>query len=144
MSAIEDKIKNDFLFGCIRYKNKTDVYLMPVAYWILNYEKYDPFFNPDELKSVFRQNILNVTDSNFDAFYMAIAVDRMGTEADFLEIKNLPKDLKTPYFFINLDSKLFVTAFVEIAVEEYLPDSNWTGLIDYAIDYLPEELKQLF
>jgi hypothetical protein len=42
MSAIINKIEDNFLFGCIQYKNKTEVYLMPVAYWILNYEMYDP------------------------------------------------------------------------------------------------------
>jgi len=37
----EEKIERGYLAGCIRYKDKCEFYFMPIAYWILDYSRYD-------------------------------------------------------------------------------------------------------
>ena len=136
---IQKNLDNSYLFGCVKYKNDYSFYLMPIAYWILNYAKYDPAYNPDDWKDgiVFRDDILNVNDDNIGRFIQAIQVDKIDINA--LNVKDY--DLKDVFlFYIDFDSKLFVSFFDDISVEEYLPDETWTGKFDNPIKYLPKEL----
>ena len=97
---------------------------MAIAYWILNYEKYDPSYNPNEWEYVFRNNMLNVTSENINEFLQAIEVDRV-YENQFEDLKAIPNNLKPVYFFVDLDAKQFVSNFPEIEVEEYLSNNDW-------------------
>lgn len=144
MSGIRKKIENNYLFGCIRYKDKYKIYLMPIAYWILNYSKYDPAYNPGEWEFVFRDNVLIVTDDRIKDFLRAVEGDSVDLSEQLSEINNIPKKSIEFNFFVDLDEKLFVSSFPDIEVEEYLPDNSWTGKYDNPITYLPNNIKEIF
>lgn len=80
METINQRIDEDYLLGYIKYHNSYSVYLMPIAYWILNYSKYDPGYNGDDWQFVFRNNILNVMDDKIDDFLNSISYDKINDE----------------------------------------------------------------
>lgn len=48
MKNLKERLEDNYLLGGIKFKSKYNIYLMPIAWWILNYKKYDPDYNPDE------------------------------------------------------------------------------------------------
>jgi hypothetical protein len=136
---IQENIKNSYLFGCVKYKDKFSFYLMPIAYWVLNYAKYDPEYNPSDWEEgiVFRDDILNVNDSNIEPFIESIKVDEIDVDSVNFNDYNF-EDIFL--FFVDFDSKTFISYFDDIEIEEYLPDENWIGKFENPISYLPKEL----
>jgi len=140
---IQENIDNSYLFGCIKHRNGFKFYLMPIAYWILNYAKYDPAYNPNDWKDgdVFRDNILCVDDDNIEQFIQSIEVDRI----DLSAINSKQYNFNDIFcFFIDFDSKTFVNYFDDIEVEEYLPNEQWVGEFNDPMKYLPIELQDKF
>ncbi|WP_343696904.1 hypothetical protein [Flavobacterium sp.] len=141
-NIIQENIKNSYLFGCVKYKNEFSFYLMPIAYWILNHLTYDPEYNPDDWEFVFRGNILNVNDNNIDPFIKYIEVDKI--DIDSVNMSDY-RFMDIFLFFIDFDSKIFISYFDEIDIEEYLPDDQWIGKFEDPINYLSENLiKKVF
>ena len=141
MNNIEENIGNSYLFGCVKYKNKYEFYLMPVVYWVLNHAKYNPKYNPDDWEYVFRDNVLNVTDDNIEPFIKAIEVDKI--DIDSVKMADY-RFMDIFLFFIDFDSKIFISYFDDIDIEEYIPNL-WTGKFEDPINYLPENLiKKVF
>lgn len=136
-NKIQKCIQDSFLFGCVKYRNHYNFYLMPIAFWILNYSKYDPAYNPNDWDNVYRDNILNVTDDNIERFIRSIQIDKVDIDTVDFKKYNLADIF---LFFVDFDSKAFISFFDDIGVEEYLPDENWFGKFDNPIDYLPETL----
>ena len=144
MGYLENKLKNNFLFGCVKYKNDYQLYLMPLAYWILNCPKYDPTYDPNEWDFVFRDNVLILTDDNYEKFIQAISIDKIDLVIDDDELVSIPIERRKLHFFIDLDNKIFVNKFPDIALEEYLPDLTWQGLFNNPKIYLPSKISKLF
>lgn len=140
MRKIEEKLKNDYLFGFINYGNEINFYLMPVAFWILNYHKYDPTFDSQKWNYIFRNNILNVTKDRTQDYLESIQEDKVDIEemSRYISAKNQMIELN---FFVDFDKRLFVNGFFDIAVEDYLPDAEWKGLFDSPENFLPNNLK---
>lgn len=138
---IDEKIKDNYLLGCIKYQSNFNFYLMPLAYWILNYSKYDPTYNPNDWGFVFRNNILNVDDLKIESFIKSIQIDKVDIES--LNFKDYNFD-DIFLFFIDFDSKTFVSFFDDIEIEEYLPDENWKGKFENPINYLPSAFRIYF
>lgn len=143
MKKILEKLKKDYLFGCVKYKGDYHIYLMPIAWWILNYQKYDPTYDPNKWNFVFRDNILNVENDKIDDFIHSIKDDRLDTN-ELRFSSGMQKRNMHLFFFIDFDSKLFVNGFPDIEVEEYLPNENWGGKFGEPLNYLPEGLKSFF
>jgi hypothetical protein len=144
MISLIQKIKEDNILGCIKYNGICDMYLMPIAWWILNHEKYDPNYNPKEWKFEFRDNIFNVTNDKIDQFLISIDAYKLSiVDLNFL-IKNTTKEDHSVCFYIDFDKKLFVSAFNEIEVEEYLPSIDWKGIFVNPFEFMPNELKLIF
>lgn len=139
MKSIKEKIEEGYLFGCIKYKRSWNVYLMPVAYWILNYTKYDPQYNPNDWEEVFREHIYIVTDQLIEKYIEVIQKDSIGSE----ELRNVNFNKKEAFFevYIDFDCKVFTNSFDYIELQDYLPDSNWIGKYENPVSYLPEQLK---
>lgn len=117
---------------------------MPIAWWILNYTKYDPGLGSKGLASTFRNGILNVVETEVGNFLKAIESDKI-TAADFKIAVEVPVEYKKLSFFVDFDSKLFVNGFYEnVEPEAYMPDDDWQGEMGYPIDYLPKELRSEF
>lgn len=145
MSEIKRKFSENYLVGCIRYKGALNVYLMPIAYWILNHEKYDPEYDLSKSKSVFRDNILNVTDDRIDDFFKSVAKYLLHLDDEIKsEIKSILPEYKRIQFYVDLDKKIFISGFVDIEVEDYLPDSSWSGELGFPGEYVPVEIKSVF
>ncbi|MDH7463536.1 hypothetical protein QEG73_19705 [Chitinophagaceae bacterium 26-R-25] len=138
---IEKNIENSYLLGCVKYKGNFTFYLMPIAYWILNYAKYDPAYNPNDWNDVFRDNILNVDDDKIELFINSIDTDKIDIVLGDVKEHKL-QDIFL--FFIDFDLKLFISYFDDISIEEYLPDNTWTGRFDNPVGYLPESLQSDF
>jgi hypothetical protein len=143
MEDLKKRFENNYLLGCIKYLGRYELYLMPIAYWILNYKKYDPEYDPAKWESVFRDNILNVTDGEITGYLNSITGDKLNLEDMESIMKDGSPEYRQLYFFINFDNKKFVNGFYDIEVEEYLPDQNWDGESGNPIDYLPNELKRV-
>lgn len=130
--TIEEKVEHGYFAGCIKYQNRYGVYLMPIAYWILNMKSYDPDYDPDDREFVFRNNVIVVNDEVIPDFLSAIEEDKIGYETlkkyDWLIIT----------FYIDFDTKTFISCFAEIEVEGYLPDESWKGLFDDPGKYITQ------
>jgi hypothetical protein len=145
MPDIKRKFNENYLVGCIKHKGVLNVYLMPIAYWILNHEKYDPEYDPSKSKSVFRDNILNVTHDKIEDFVKSVAKYLLNLDDEIKsEIKSTPPEYKRIQFYIDLDKKIFISGFVDIEVEDYLPDSSWRGELGFPSEYVPIEIKSVF
>ncbi|QNR87019.1 hypothetical protein H9N25_11855 [Pedobacter riviphilus] len=137
IDKIQENIENSYLFGCMKYKNDLSFYLMPIAFWILNYSKYDPTYNPKDWDDIYRDNLLNVSDENIELYLRSIELDKI--DLDSVDVKKY--DLANIFlFFIDFDSKIFISYFDDIDIEEYLPDESWVGKFDNPLNYLPEAL----
>jgi hypothetical protein len=135
--TIEEKLEQGYFAGCIKYKNEYRFYLMPITYWILDMNAYDPDYDPNEDEFVFRNNVAVVSDENIPHFFNAIENDRISyptlQESSLLHI----------IFFIDFDVKTFVSYFNDIEVETYLPDSSWKGFFDDPNKYIPfKDIKE--
>ncbi|SHN08112.1 hypothetical protein [Chitinophaga sp. CF418] len=119
--TVEERIELGYLPGGIKFQGQVEFYFMPFIFWILDNLKYDPVVIPGE---VFRGNILIVNDGNIPDFLNAI--DEYKISYAFLH-ENKLKDIK---FYIDFDSKLFVSSYL-VEVEDYLPDDSWKGVFDF-------------
>ena len=144
VSDIKKRLEENYLPGFIKYGEAYNLYLMPLAYWILNYAKYDPSFDPKEDGSGFRNGILNVPDGNIPSFIESINGDLINVDDLIRESADYP-DSTNIHLFIDFDAKLFINGmFDNVEPEEYLPDDRWQGKLGYPLDYLPYDLKQKF
>lgn len=116
---------------------------MPIAWWILNHKKYDPDYDPAKWESVFRDNILNVTDDKIEAYLSSIKEDKLNLKDTGSVIMKVPIELRQAYFFVDFDTKTFINGFFDIEVEEYLPDQHWKGEAGNPVNYFPGELKRI-
>lgn len=141
---IINKVEENYLFGCIKYNQVFNFYLMPLAYWILNYKKYDPNYNPEKWSFVFRDNILNVLDKDVALYLRAIKIDKLNIFEFENSMKNIPSNYRVLYFFIDFDKKKFINGFYDLDVENYLPDHTWSDEFGNPTDYIPNEFKLYF
>lgn len=138
---IKKKIENSFLFGCIKYQDNYTFYLMPIAYWILNYSKYDPTYRSSDWGATFRDDVLNVEEENTESFLKAIKIDKL--EADI--VRSAKNELANVFlFFIDFDSKTFVNYFNDVSAEDYLPNEEWIGRFDDPMECLPIGILLMF
>lgn len=88
--STEEKLNRNYLLGAIRFEGRYSFHLMPVAYWILNYGKYDRSFQARHNGVVFRGNVYNVEDKQVTAFLSAINEDKI-TEEEARKLIAYPK-----------------------------------------------------
>lgn len=144
MNNLKKKIQDNYLFGAIKYNNISNIYLMPIAWWILNYKKYDPFYEPHKWDYVFRNHIYNVNDDLVDSFLKTIEEDKVSFKDVKLLRESTSNEKLELYFFIDFDRKEFVSSFADIEIEDYLPDSNWVGISGNPIIFLYDLYKPFF
>lgn len=144
VNSISQKLDENYLFGCIKYKTRYNIYLMPIALWILNYQKYDPDYKPEIWSYIFRDNILNVTDDKIELFFISITKYKLNI-VDLDTYMGINKNShSTLRFFIDFDKKIFVNGFFDVSIEEYLPDNSWEGLFGYPSEYIPYSFRLYF
>ena len=102
MEDIKRKFLENCLLGVIKFKDSYDFYLMPIAWWILNYRKYDPEYEPSNWEAEYRNNILNVTDGEIENFVKAIEVDRLTVEDVISAISAIPPEYTRIVFLLIL------------------------------------------
>ncbi|MDR1339814.1 MAG: hypothetical protein LBK58_07170 [Prevotellaceae bacterium] len=147
MKSLEQKILEDYLVGSVKYKEKFYFYAMPVAWWILDYEKYSPsILSSKERRINFRNGVLVVTDYNIKPYLESIQEYKL-THKELSEII-YEIDRKYPEegyaylnFFIDFDKKEYINGFYDIELEDYLPDESWKGKFDEPLKYLPLHLR---
>ncbi|MBW8682701.1 hypothetical protein [Chitinophaga rhizophila] len=128
--TIEEKLEQGYFVGCIKYKDEYGLYLMPIAYWILNMHTYDPDYDPSEDEFVFRNNVEVVSDDKILDFFSGIEEYRISYQ--ILRGSGLLHVI----FLIDFDAKLVISWFNDIEVETYLPDKSWRGLFDDPNKYI--------
>jgi len=139
MEDTEKRLKDGYQLGCIKYKEVYNTYLMPVAYWILNYTKFDPNYSPDDWDYVFRNYIYVVTDDRTDEYINAIEEDLISiTELKKLNFKGGEVSF---VLYIDFDAKFLINWYLYTEIEDYLPNTEWVGKYENPINYLPEQLK---
>jgi hypothetical protein len=136
--TLQEKIGDNYLLGAIKRKNSVRYFLEPIAYWILDYSKYDPeYIITSDDESPFRKGVLKLNDSNSSQFVEAFKEDEVIKE-DIEKLKidfNQEPDRVRLYFLVDFDSKIFVSQFPDIEIEEYIPE-DWLGKYDTPEKYL--------
>lgn len=140
MKSIKQRLEENYILGCIKHQNEYQFYLMPIAWWILNHEKYDPNYNPNDWQYIFRNNVFNVTDDQFDQFFESISEDQISISEVKSIIKNFSEEYSEITFFIDFDKREYISTFDYIEVETYLPDETWIGKYDNPTDYIPKNI----
>ncbi|BAV08644.1 hypothetical protein SAMN05421788_101103 [Filimonas lacunae] len=131
-----EKLDHNYLLGAIRFEGSYSFYLMPIAYWILNYGKYDRSFEVRNQEFVFRGNVYNVDDRQIVSFLSAIGEDKINNE----EARKLIEDGVRMVFFVDFDSYLFIDGFKEIFLDDYMPNEKWQVKMDDPIKFMPKDL----
>lgn len=144
MKDLIRKVEENYLFGAIKYNNLLNIYLMPMAWWVLNYSKYNPSYKAKDGGVIFRDNIDNVTDDKIDNFMKSIDVDKVSLDEVRSTLKFVEEEFVAFYFFIDFDNKIFINGVYDIELERYLPDETWKGRYANPLNYVPEEVKVIF
>jgi hypothetical protein len=148
MNPIEQKLQKNYILGCIKYKDNYNFYLMPIAWWILNYAKYCPsILENKERATNFRNGVLVVNKESIKPYLESIEEDKL-TDKELMEIineinKKYPEEEYSYLnFFIDFDKKEYINGFYDIESEDYLPDDTWNGKFDEPLKYLPSNLQK--
>jgi hypothetical protein len=140
MKSIQQRLEENYIPGCIKHQDQYQFYLMPIAWWILNYAQYSPSIIQDISRQNFRNGALNVTDDKIDPFFSSILEDQISIS----EVRNMIENFKEEYpaitFFIDFDTKKYISAFDYIEAETYLPDTTWMGKYGNPTDYIPKNI----
>jgi len=136
------EIHIDDIIGAVKINAKWRFFAGIIAEWIMDYQTYDPEYNPDESETSFRNNILLVDESNGEAFCDAmspyeILKDEIDNVLDKYEGKKLP------LITIDFDNRIFTSVFFDIALEDYIPP-KWKGRYIKKLTELPEEIKEIW
>ncbi|MEO6228978.1 MAG: hypothetical protein ABJB11_09710 [Ferruginibacter sp.] len=130
MKTIKERLEEDYIPGCIKYKDEYQYYIMPIAWWILDYAKYDPSILTDDTFN-FRNGVYTVTDNEIEKYLDSISVDKISVS----EVKSISENFSEEYsritFLIDFDKKLYISGFDDIEIEAYLPSSSWIGKFDW-------------
>ena len=140
MKSIKERLEENYILGCIKYKNDYQFYIMPIAWWILDYVKNDPSILTDDPFN-FRNGVYVVTNDKIDKYLESISEDKISIS----EVKNIMENYSEEYsrmtFFVDFDKKEYINGFDDIDVLDYLPNSSWIGKFDWdPINYIPAEL----
>ena len=144
MKSIKQRFEENYLLGGIKYNGVVNFYLMPLAWWILNYKEYDPEIDIRKSQFIFRHNIYNVLDEEIPHFMKCIENDMLATDELVETLPQVKKDFTPMYFFVDFDNKVLTSAFADIEVECYLPTNDWRGEYGNPIYKLPNQLQSLF
>src|ERR1700722_6808053 len=140
MDSLKQKFDDNYLLGCIKFEGKSNLYLMPIGWWILNYQKYDPTYNPTDWDHVYRGNVLNVSDDQIGNFFKAIESDKIEVSTLKLEMDKIPLKYFRVQFYIDFDKKIFVNGYREnVEIEDNLPNNTWKGFLGEPSNYIPNE-----
>ena len=117
-----EEIDIDDLLGTVCYESKWRFFACPVAYWILDYETYDPSVflqTKDDDDFRFRDNLYRVDDKNFPEFLEALKEFELSlSEVRSLVNFNGMNEIELS-IVINYEKKIYVNGFREINIEEY-------------------------
>lgn len=142
MKSIQQRLDENYIPGCIKYKGEYQLYLMPIAWWILNYAKYSPSILEDISRQNFRNGALNITDDKIDLFFISISEDQISIPEVKSMMEHFPEEYSKITFFIDFDKKEYISTFDYIEVESYLPDETWIGKYGNPTDYIPSVIIQ--
>lgn len=143
MKSKKQKLEENYLVGCIKYKGNYQFNLMPIAWWILNYGKYSPSIFNDSARQSFRNGVINVLDARIEDYLNSVSEDRITSEDIKSAFADVSEEFRQIYFFIDFDKKEYISAFEDIEVETYLPDESWTGKFEDPLEYIPNEILGL-
>lgn len=123
------------ILGMITLNGVTSFYLGEPAEWVMDYQKYDPTYNPQDWNYIFRGNILYVDENNAQSF-----IDTMGEyqlKEDEIEsfLQEFDDEDIRPLVLIDFDQKNFVNNFYDISFEKYIP-RHWKGIFDDPLKYV--------
>ena len=130
MKDLKQRLEENYIVGCVKYRDICQFYVMPIAWWILDYKTYDPsILQQDEFD--FRNGVYTVSDDKINDYLSSIEVDKIS----LLEVKYIQDNFTEEYsrvtFFIDFDKKEYISGFPDIEVETYLPDKIWKGKFDW-------------
>lgn len=140
MKSIQQRLDENYIIGCIKHQDQYQFYLMPIAWWILNYAQYSPSIVQDISRQNFRNGALNVTDDKIHPFFSSISEDQISISEVKTIIENFTEEYSVITFFINFDTKEYISTFDYIEAETYLPDKTWMGKYGNPTDYIPKSI----
>jgi hypothetical protein len=133
----------DDLIGAVKYKGQWRFFAGIVAEWVLDYERYEPGYDPVRDDTPFRNGLLVVNENNAGEFCNVMAPYELSPS----DIEQLIKKEGANHFplsiVIDFDAKVYINGFSEIPLHEYVP-SNWVAKEDNSLKYLPDNFKALW
>jgi hypothetical protein len=133
----------DDLIGAVKYKSHWRFFAGTVGEWILNYSSYDPSFDPSKSRVTFRNNLLNVDETNAEQFCEAMEPFELSSEGIEQLVRAEGSGNWPLVIALNFDDKIFINGFSEISLHEYVP-TGWTAIEDNPLDYVPDNIKSLW
>jgi len=137
------KLKRDEYIGAVHADGIWRFFAGTLAEWILDYNTYDPNYDPNKWSGTFRNNLLRVEVNQASAFQDAMRAHEL-SEAD---IKALVKERgadKVPLtVVVDFDERQFVNSYYDLALEEYVPP-GWTAVFDDPQKYIPTPVRALW
>ncbi|RYE55748.1 MAG: hypothetical protein EOP48_09545 [Sphingobacteriales bacterium] len=131
--SLKQRVETDYLIGCIKYKSAYQFYLMPLAWWILDYQTYDPSILQED-KFDFRDGIYCVSDNKIEGYLSSISEDRISfSEVQYIK-KNWGEEYSQVRVFIDFDERQYISAFFDVSIEDYLPNDQWIGRFDWNLE----------
>lgn len=141
--SIDQKIEANYLLGSVLYNGMLYFYMNPLAYWIMDAKGYDPtYVATDSQESSFRDGIFVVDSNNAELYLKAIEQDKISLSEIVQHLPELGTEL-TLYFLVDFDGKRFVSAYSDVEIEKYIPH-GWQGILDYPVNYLPDDVKNIW
>jgi hypothetical protein len=138
---LRQRLEENYIVGCIKHKGDLQFYVMPIAWWILDYQSYDPsILEKDTFK--FRDGVYVVSDEKITEYLSSIQADRVSlSELKYIK-DNFTEEYSRITFFIDFDAKEYISGFPDVEAEMYLPDKTWKSKFDwYPENYIPTDLK---
>lgn len=112
-----------------------------LAELILDYRKYDPEFANDPSAHSFRGGVLTATSDNASTFLRALRARElsMAEAAAMAETDASDRELLA---LIDFDSKLYIHAYYDLPLENYVPD-GWRGVLGDPREALGRQIHNL-
>lgn len=137
------KLADNELLGAVVFENNWRFFSGTIGEWIMDYKAYDPSYDAKKWPDVFRNNLLQVDESNASQFCEAMKAYEL-TIDDVKELISENGPDKVPLtILINFDTLVYVNGYYDLLLEDYIP-KNWKGIMDDPLKYVPEFIKSIW
>ena len=133
---------NEFI-GAVKIRSKWRFFIGYPIEWVMDFQSYEPSYDPNNGKYIYRNNLLLVNENNADEFCVAMKENEL-TPNDAVDILNdIDYEFEGITFLIDFDNKFYVNGFFDLPFEDYIPN-EWTSIFGDPEEYIPKSEMEKF